>query len=279
MKVFKLKLFILTIVAFCFAVNISAQKTFNVDTIKGAKGSLKCVVQLPKLTASQKCPFVVIMHGFTGNKNENLLKQIADGLQKRGIASIRFDFNGHGESQGQFQNMTIENEIQDAIKVIDVVKKSKHADPAKIALLGHSQGGVVASMTAGILGDKIIKALVLLAPAANIGEDTKNGILLGTKFDKNNIPEFIQVWGHKVGKPYLLYAMNCDMYGTAAKFQGPVCIIHGSNDKAVPFRFGKKYTEVYKNAKWILQQDDDHGLSKHRPQTLASIFNFYKKYL
>ncbi len=255
-----------------------AQKTYN-TSIRGAVGNLKCVVTLPKLNANQKCPVAVIMHGFTGNKNEKLLIQISQGLQAKGIASVRFDFNGHGESDGQFRNMTIANEIKDARAVIANVKASKFADPNRIALVGHSQGGVVASMTAGILGTSQIKALVLLAPAGNIGEQSKKGILLGVKFNPNNPPETLQVWGHTVGKAYLQYAMTCDMYGTAAKYQGPVCIIHGSADKAVPCQFGKKYADVMRNAKWVLQPNDDHALSKHRPQTLNTIVSFITKNL
>lgn len=250
----------------------NAQKTFDVN-IQGAVGNLKCVVQFPKLTQNQRCPFVIIMHGFTGNKNEAFLKQIADGLQNRGIGSIRFDFNGHGESDGKFQNMTIGNEIEDAIKIFQQVKGSRRVDSSKIALLGHSQGGVVASITAGLLGNEV-KAVVLLAPAGNIGEQAKQGILLGTKFNPNNLPETLEVWHHTVGKAYLQYAMTCDMYGTAAKFQGPVCIIHGTADRAVPFQFGKKYADCMKNAEWVLQQNDDHALSKHRPQTLNKIYSF-----
>lgn len=261
------------IVFFLSAFSAKAQKTFDVN-IKGAVGNLKCVVQFPKLKQNQRCPLVVIMHGFTGNKNETLLKQIADGLQQRGVGSVRFDFNGHGESDGKFQNMTIANEIEDAKKIIKEVRGSRYVDPNNIALIGHSQGGVVASMTAGILGNNVIKALVLLAPAGNIGEQSKKGILLGTRFDPNHVPETLSVWNHTVGKQYLVYAMNCDMYGTAAKYQGPVCIIHGTNDKAVPFAFGKKYADCMKNAEWVLLQNDDHGLSKHRPQTLNKIYSF-----
>ena len=251
-----------------------AQKTYPV-TIKGSKGNLKAVVHLPKLKANEKCPFVVIMHGFTGNKNETLLSQIAEGLQTRGIGSVRFDFNGHGESEGRFQDMTIENEIADCKAVVAMVKGLKESDPNRIGLVGHSQGGVVTGMVAGELGAGQIKAIVQLSPAGNIGDDAKKGKLLGTSFDVNNLPETHNVWNHKVGRAYLQYAMKCDMYGTAAKYKGKACVIHGSSDKAVPCQYGKRFADGYANGKWVLQQNDDHGLSKHRPQTLNTIFSFF----
>ncbi len=270
-----LKKTLLIAISFCFILSyVNAQKVFNIET-DGAVGKLKCVAHIPKLKQNDKCPFVVIMHGFTGNKNETLLKQISEGLQSRGIGSIRFDFNAHGESEGRFEDMTIKNEVEDAMRVIGMVKGWEYVDSNRIGLVGHSQGGLVASLTAGMLGNKNVKALLLLAPAANICEDVKHGKMLGTSFNVNNIPQTINVWGHKVGREYLVFAKNCDVYGIASKFQGPVCVIHGSNDKAVPFKYGKKYVDIYKNSTWVLQNNDDHGLSKHRPQTLNAIYGFF----
>ena len=75
-------------------------KSFTID---GANGKLSAVLQYPDAT---EYPLVVIFHGFTAEKEMPLLKQIADNLEKKNIASIRFDFNGHGQSEGEFQDMT-----------------------------------------------------------------------------------------------------------------------------------------------------------------------------
>ena len=71
-------------------------------TIDGSKGALAAIIQKPELKQGEKCPMVIICHGFNGNKNAQILQLLADSLQRRGIASIRFDFNGHGESEGEF---------------------------------------------------------------------------------------------------------------------------------------------------------------------------------
>lgn len=272
----RLALFLLLATLFIPA---SAQSTTPL-TLQGSKGKLKAVIHKPRLASQKsKCAFVMILHGFTGNKNETLLEQISKGLQQRGIGSIRFDFNGHGESEGPFQEMTIENEIEDVKKVLDYVKSQPWVDVKRLGLAGHSQGGVVASMTAGLLGSDQIKALVLLAPAANIGEDVRHGSLLGTKFNINQIPERTMVWNHPVGRRYIEVARDMKMYETAFQFTGPVCVIHGSADNAVPCKYGKKYADGYKNATWVLQKDDGHGLGKHRSQTLSTIYNFFEKKL
>ena len=82
-------------------------------SIKGAVGVLEAILQKPILQPGEKCPVVIIMHGLMMRKEFILLKKLADRLQLIGIASIRFDFNGHGKSEGEFQNMTVPIEIDD----------------------------------------------------------------------------------------------------------------------------------------------------------------------
>lgn len=277
MRCFKSKLAVLLAVSM-ISVSACGQRTCT-QTIRGSKGALKAVIHLPRLSGSQKCPFVLVMHGFTGNKDEAMLVQISEGLQKRGIGSVRFDFNGHGESDGRFQDMTIGNEIEDAKAVLSAVKAIGCVDSARIGLLGHSQGGVVTGMLAGELGAEQVKAIVQLAPAGNIGEGVRKGRMLGVSVDVNNIPEFVEVWQHKVGRAYIQYAMNADMYGVAAKYKGKACVIHGGADTTVPCEYGKRFADGFEQGKWICLPGDTHGLRKHRSQALGAIYDFFKKNL
>ena len=64
----------------------------------------------------------IIFHGFTANRNTSLLKEITNSLRDENIASVRFDFNGHGDSDGKFENMTVLNEIEDANAILNYVK-------------------------------------------------------------------------------------------------------------------------------------------------------------
>ena len=89
-------------------------------TIDGAKGKLAAYLVKPEgLKEGEKAPLAILMHGFSGNKEGQLEKLIADSLQKYGVGSIRFDFNGHGKSEGKFSEMTVPNEIEDAKKVYE----------------------------------------------------------------------------------------------------------------------------------------------------------------
>ena len=75
---------------------------------------LDAILQKPLLQKGQKCPLVILMHGIMMRKEFVLLKKLADELQLIGIASIRFDFNGHVKIEGEFHDMTVPIDIQDA---------------------------------------------------------------------------------------------------------------------------------------------------------------------
>ena len=71
--------------------------------IQGSVGKLAAVVQVPDgLAEGEKCPVVILMHGFMGNKDGMMEKVAGDMLAQQGIASVKFDFNGHGESEGEY---------------------------------------------------------------------------------------------------------------------------------------------------------------------------------
>ncbi len=139
--------------------------------IPGANGLLAATLEKPALKSGEKCPIVIICHGFGGNRDRGTTCTIGHQLPTENIASIRFDFNGHGESEGRFEDMTVPNEIEDAKCVYQYVSTLPFIDTKRIAILGASQGGVVASMTAGELGHGKLKAAVLLCPAAVLRDD------------------------------------------------------------------------------------------------------------
>ena len=73
-----------------------AQNRVTKVLIPGARGLLAAEVQMPENKGTGKCPKAILAHGFGGDKNWQLMKLVSDSLQMHGIASLRFDFNGHG---------------------------------------------------------------------------------------------------------------------------------------------------------------------------------------
>jgi len=241
-------------------------------TIQGSKGRLAAIIQKPELKAGDKCRMAIVMHGFGGKKESQLLQLICDSLQVHGVASIRFDFNGHGDSEGEFKDMTVPNEIDDAMKVYEYVSALPYV--SSVMLAGHSQGGVVASMTAGKLGDKISK-VVLLAPAAVLRDDAIRGNTMGALYDPLDPPEYVSLFGAlKLGRQYIKTAFSLPIYETAAGYHGAACIIHGTGDRIVPYTYGERYHDLWKDSEFNLLDGFDHSFSQniYRAADIATKF-------
>ena len=208
----------------------------------------------------------ILMHGFTANRNTNLLREIADNLRDENVASVRFDFNGHGESDGKFEDMTVVNEIADAKAILDYVRTDPHV--RNIFLIGHSQGGVVASMLAGLYPD-VIKKIVLIAPAAQLKDDALAGKTQSATYDPNHIPNTVPFHDKKLGGFYLRTAQVLPIYEISKRFTNPVSIIVGSNDEIVNPKYSKKYHQVYQNSELNLIDGADHSFT-HEYQAKAA---------
>ena len=250
--------------------------------IDGDHGRLKAIIQKPEMKQGERCPMVIFCHGFSGTKDGPMFELIADTLQAHGIASIRFDFNGHGESEGEFKDMTVPNEIEDAKKVVEYVRDLRYV--SDLAIVGHSQGGVVASMTAGQLseelGDPAFKAVALMAPAAVLRDDAIRGNTMGKQYDPFNPGEYVELWGGlKLGGQYIRTAFSLPIYETAAKYQGSALIIHGNADRVVPYTYGERFHEIWPKSELVIQEYFDHGFSQNIYRTTDIVSEFLIKQL
>jgi len=94
---------------------------------------------------------------------------LADALTRRGIAVLRYDKRGIGASTGDPATVTMEGYADDALAGVEYLKKRMEvADPARIGLIGHSEGGTVAPMVANRSQD--VSFVVLLAGDGVVGE-------------------------------------------------------------------------------------------------------------
>ena len=247
-------------------------------TIDGSKGKLAAVIQKPALQQGQRCPMVMLCHGFGGSKEGQMFDLIADSLCQHGIASIRFDFNGHGQSEGEFVDMTVPNEIEDAQKVFEYVRDLRYVDG--VALVGHSQGGVVASMLAGQLSADDIAAVALMAPAAVLRDDAIRGNTMGATYNPLDAPEYVELYGgRKLGRNYITSAFRLPIYETAAKYTGPALIVHGTADRVVPYTYGIRYHQLWKDSEYVELDDHDHGFSQNVYRATRIVSDFLIKTL
>jgi pimeloyl-ACP methyl ester carboxylesterase len=143
--------------------------TFDNDDV-----TLSGTLSLPRTDGPH--PAVVLVSGSGGqDRNEDLgfplkpFKVIADYLTRQGIAVLRYDDRGVGKSTGDFAIATSEDFATDAVAALDYLKSRDDITPTEIGLLGHSEGGMIAS----ILGSQgqDFAFYVSLAGTAVKGED------------------------------------------------------------------------------------------------------------
>ena len=193
-----------------------------------------------------KVPFVILFHGFCDDRNEiNFVHtELSRRLCERGIASVRFDFAGSGDSDGRFEDMTVSGEVEDGLAILDYVKSLDFVDQSRIAIHGLSMGGCVASMVAG-LRDADVCALSLWCPAPDVVYNMKHKMLCGV--DVSDIEEkgYADYEGLRVGLGFYQDALDLDPYAVAAKFTKRVNLVHGDEDVTASIHCSERYKEIY----------------------------------
>ena len=225
------------------------------------------------------CPLVMMLHGFGGNMwvaPDSWFDRLADDLTKAGFAVLRFDFNGHGASDGAFREMTVYNEIEDAAAWLRYALD--RGDVTSISLLGHSQGGVVAGMLAGYYHD-IIHRLAMLAPAASLKTDAQKGVCMRAAYDPDHIPAFVNVDGvHEVGGLYFRMAQTLPIYEVTAKFAGEALALVGGQDVVVKPEEIQRYGQSMPNCRVLKMASLDHGLmGKEHEDAMKEVLDFLTK--
>ena len=229
-------------------------------------------------------PVVLMLHGFTGARDELGIKDTDEGVFSRtarrfaeaGVATLRIDFRGSGESDGAWADTTFSGQIADAVTAIDWLATDIRVDGTRISLLGWSQGGLVAAHMAAARPD--VNSTVLWAPvvlpfrtyAAILGADTVNeaqgadgGALIPAKTP----------WGADVNLNAAFY-QEFGAYSTAAavaQYDGPLKVIVGLRDTAVEPQpaLGEVLMRYHDGPEDLLVLDSDHVWNVFEgPQTM-----------
>lgn len=207
-------------------------------------------------------PALLMLHGFASNRmgNQDSFVRMGNQLESAGFVVFRFDFSGCGESEGDFFDLTVSREIEEAIALIHFCRQHPEVDPDQFHLLGMSLGSVVASMAAG-KHPELIKSLCLWSPAAVVVDEiTKQGTIQGKSVDIIKKQGYMDIRGRKLGSALIEDVKTLDIYGTAKSYRGLVKIIHGDADDIAPIQYAEKYMELYpESAELVTVSGADHG--------------------
>jgi alpha/beta superfamily hydrolase len=124
----------------------------------------KIFAVLHRPLGNQPVPAIVICPGFAGTKcgKFRLFVTLGKELAKRGIAVLRFDYRGAGDSEGEFSDMTVESKVSDTLTCLHFLAQDPQIEASHLGLLGRSLGGAIAVLAARRYAS--IKSLALWAP-------------------------------------------------------------------------------------------------------------------
>ena len=236
--------------------------------INDDKIRLNAVLDMPQ-GAGAKCPLVIIIHGFTGHSEEPHIVGVSRTMNELGYATLRVDMYGHGKSEGIFHDHTLLKWMTNAMTVIDYARSLPFV--TDLYLCGHSQGGLTVMLAAG-MKHEYIKGLIPLAPAVMIPGNARKGELMGSKFDPNRIPEELySLEGWTLSGNYIRAAQMIHVEDAISRYHGPVLLVHGDADEAVPLRCSEDAQQAYDDAKLVVIPGDTHCYDHHLDMVLDAI--------
>lgn len=197
-------------------------------------------LELPLL--KEPFPFAIFAHVFTGNKNLLASRHISRALNLQGIAVLRFDFTGLGESEGDFSHTNFSTNVDD-IKAAAQYLKDHHSAPSII--IGHSLGGA-AALYAGSQLDSVSAVATIGAPfqpehvkhliGDSIQEIEEKGAAIITVDNR----EFT------IRRHFLEDLSNKDTLQIIKDFRKAILILHSPHDQVVDI---KNAAKIYHSAK------------------------------
>lgn len=206
--------------------------------------------------SQDKHPVCLIFHGFTGQKTGTKFcyVQLARMLEAKGIATFRFDFLGSGESDGNFVDMTFQDELSCARVILEETLKMENC--TEIYVLGHSMGGAVASELAKLYPQQI-KKMVLWAPAFNLPDAL---LYLTGQVERAKTYDHS---GYEIGDEFVEDILNRNFYEHLDTYQNELLIIHGTADTTVPYDISQRYLQgFHQGTKFVAIENGNHNFDK-----------------
>jgi pimeloyl-ACP methyl ester carboxylesterase len=215
-------------------------------------------------------PQVVWLGGFHSEMTGTKAEALADWAEATGRAFLRFDYFGHGASQGAFEEGVITRWRADALAILDALT----AGP--VVLVGSSMGGWLACLAA-MARPQRVKALVLIAPAADFTDK-----LLAPSLPAAGRAAIAQdgVWrtpsdhgdeGYPITRALLEDGARWSILPDPVAVSAPVRILQGGADRDVPWTHALDLARAFRgeDVVFTLIRDGDHRLS--RPQDLRRL--------
>lgn len=204
----------------------------------------------------------VLCHGFLSSKTSSTNNTLTRMLIDQGIAALRFDFFGQGESEGPIDQITVSLAVDQAHRAIDLMREKGYR---RIGLMGSSFGGLVSILAASQQTD--LACLALKCPVVDFAEELRlefgdDGMAQWKATD--TIPNILGGPG-RIPLHYALYddALRQIAYAPARSITAPTVIVQGDQDEQVPLHQSRRLYESLQVKKHLeLLPGADHRFTK-----------------
>lgn len=168
-------------------------------------------------------------------------RQVADTLGRRGVMVLRFDDRGTGESTGDHAASTSADFADDVRAAVEWLRARPDVDPDRIALLGHSEGGMIAPMVAAT--DPRLAGIVLMAGPSRVGREIidfqirygidQDSTIAPAKRDSAFAAAKVAFDSAAANQPWMRFFLTHDPLPTIQQVRVPVLVLQGATDQQV----------------------------------------------
>lgn len=208
---------------------------------------------------NKSSPVFILCHGHGSHKNSKTFVSLKEKLEKHGVSTFRFDFFGHGESEGKLEDITCTKAIDDILCAVRFLQQEGYS---KIGLVGSSFGAfasiVVAAQTPEIF------ALAMKSPALDYSN--WKGRMIRT-YGKNWESERRVVFTTSSAQcmldgehldAFVSDAMRYNLFAAAKNIKIPSCIVLGGNDEIASPELSRKFSQIIPNCMLSIIEGADH---------------------
>ncbi|MCB2113601.1 MAG: alpha/beta hydrolase [Parvularculaceae bacterium] len=215
-------------------------------------------------------PQFVWLGGFKSDMTGTKAQALARWAGETGRAFLRFDYSGHGASDGAFEDGTISAWLGDTLAAIDAL------GDGPLVLVGSSMGGWIAALAARRIPDRLA-GVIFIAPAPDFTEELMWNVMTGpereTLMKEGRLVEHSQYSDEPtiITRALVEDGRNHLILGDGIRIRCPVRILQGMADPDVPWRHALRFAEKIEggDVETTLIKSGDHRLSK--PHEIAKI--------
>lgn len=213
---------------------------------------------MPKIHDRSRLPFVILLHGNTGWKDETHLTALAQMLAEQGIASLRFDAPGLGKSQGTWRDdYRVTNYLAAVVDVFGHAARNLPVATDKAGIWGHSMGGLVA-IYAAARKPELFKAVCGVEPSSG-GVPKAFGPEVEKWRERGGAEVETEIFG-KVWLPAEFFEdrLQYDTREAVKELRTPLLLIAGTEDRVVESISVKRLFEAANEPKQYLEYPTNH---------------------